>query len=375
MVFDEGVVQNHTATIYDRGGVVPLGELTRLRDVRWNRVRDDISQASVRLTSSPDCASLLGELATNRHELVLHRKGVRVWEGPITHLQYRGSDIQIGARDLLHYANRTAIKEPLSNSYPRMVSVVERALTLLRREMAMHEEPHFDSVPSLNFLPGVQAFFDDDDAQNSSTTLPYEKYVWEELDDLAHTGGLDYTMVGRNTYLYDTHTNIGEGRRLTDEDFESDVIVTIYGMELATISTVSDRRGRWASVGQDDPFYGAIELLHGTYNEDDDPDDPDFQEVSIEEMREQALRNMVGRFPLPLVVRVPQNASIRAETFEELQAYLIPGVRFPLRSTSTVKSVEQIQKLDNVSVQETSTGERISISLSPAPSVQPMEVK
>ena len=36
----------------------------------------------------------------------------------------------------------------------------------------------------LNFLPGVQAFYDDDDAQNSSTTQPYEKYVWEELDDL-----------------------------------------------------------------------------------------------------------------------------------------------------------------------------------------------
>lgn len=368
-------LQNHTVSIYDRGGVYPLGELSGLDLVRWGRVRDDISQATVRVTAQPDCSRLLANLATNRHEVIIHRKGVRSWEGPITHLQYRGNTVQITARDLLHYTNRTSIKEPLSNPYPRMVSVVKRAETLLLREMAMHEEPRHSTVPPLNLLRGVKAIYDEDDAQNSSTTRPYEKYVWEELDDLAHTGGLDYTMVGRNLYLYDTHTDIGSGRLLTDADFEQDVIVTIYGVELATISSVTDRRGRWASVGEDDAFYGAIELLHGTYNEDEDPEDPDYQEVSIEEMREQAVRNMIGRYPLPLVVRVPENSSISSRTFEELEAYMIPGVRFPLRSTSTLRSVEQVQKLDSLRVEETAGGERINVTLSAAPRLQAVTVK
>ena len=81
----------------------------------------------------------------------------------------------------------------------------------------------------------------------------------------------------------------------------------------------------------------------------------------------QADRNISGRWPQPIVVRVPDNTPLSAEVNLGINQ-LIPGVWVPLRSSGGVRELAQWQKLDKVTVsQSASEGERVSVVFSPAP--------
>src|SRR5690606_8484287 len=121
--------QTHTAYIYDRGGTRRIGALTPLTYVQWNRVLDDISNALVR-TVAPDweCAKMLSGVMPGRHELVIFRGAERVWEGPISRLAYHRDYVEIEARDIMHYAYRTVLRNGYDNSYPNIDTVINRCL-------------------------------------------------------------------------------------------------------------------------------------------------------------------------------------------------------------------------------------------------------
>jgi hypothetical protein len=53
--------------------------------------------------------------------------------------------------------------------------------------------------------------------------------------------------------------------------------------------------------------------------------------------------------------------------------FLVPGVRFLIRSDKTYRKVTQVQKLDRLVVEETGEGERISVTFSPAPGTTPWD--
>ena len=83
-------------------------------------------------------------------------------------------------------------------------------------------------------------------------------------------------------------------------------------------------------------------------------------------LTEQAARNISGRFPTPLIVRVPDNSSLSPECAVGFQQ-LVPGVWVPLRASGTCRIVTQWQKLDSVTVDVDDSGEKVSVVLSPAP--------
>ena len=62
----------HQARVYARGGVTLQLDLTPLISVRWNRKRDDISDAFVTV-GVQDCCEELGELETIVSELHIFR--------------------------------------------------------------------------------------------------------------------------------------------------------------------------------------------------------------------------------------------------------------------------------------------------------------
>jgi len=359
--------KNHRAFIYDRGGLRKIGDLGKLSLTRWERRRDDVSQATVRIpVPSAECLSAVGLAEAGRAELVIFRGADRVWEGPLTHITTEGSTIELQGRDVMHYVNRTIMRAEYDNRYPHNGKALDRVKRIMDAEMARKEALN----PPANVLPYVQYVYATapgvTDAGTASHTLPYESTVFNHIDSLAARGGLDYTVVGRKIIFFDVHQPLGQTAQVTAADFIGDPIITQYGMELATAVTFTDGKGHWGTYGGDDPYYGEWETLYQAYDENADSTDPE-DVPSVAELQSQARRTWAqGRRP-PLVVRVPDNTSLNPAGSLAISD-LVPGVWIPLSATLPGRSVSQMQKLDNMQVEETAAGgENIKVTLSPAP--------
>jgi hypothetical protein len=350
---------NHTALVYDRGGLTRLFQLEDVISVQWQRVRDDVSMADVRISSpGPECLRLLEKIEPGRHEMVIFRGTQRVWEGPITLLvEEQGVDpvISIQARDVMHYAHRLIMRNRYSNRYPHITRTVLRAENILRGEMVRREEGKED--PPINVLPHLQVVTNDDMAGTSRVTLPYQKTVFDEIDNLAAYSGLDYTVVGRRIVLFDRHVTLGRTPTVTQADFLGDVRISVFGMELATYAAVTGGNGMYGTAGGRDPYYGLWEVLDSAYDEEEDSAKP-----TQSELESQARRNLVGHNPTPLRIQVPENSQINPNGVLTMDN-LVPGTQVPVRAKLAIRQVQQYQKLNKVQVNDDAAGERIQITL------------
>lgn len=371
--------------VYDRGGEILRGELTPLLDVRWTRKRDDMSHCTIHMDSW-DAATreFLSNLRTWQHELVVFRDGVRVWEGPITRISGTHSSLEIEAQDVMAYVYRRILRQGYNDAY-RIINgqqvgqktVVQRATRIIMNCLA------YDDPNVLGYLTPIE---NSGDAKNSRVTNDFTTTAWEEVDNLAAQAGLDYVTLGRRIVLWDTHRAIGRLPEMRDGDFSDSPIVTEYGMSAANFFGVTNN----------DDVYGYATEIHSRHNDDkpgDDSDDPgptgwleqlasaygqseaeattreltreDKEKLKIT-LGEQAQRNIKGRWPPPLVVRIPDNSTLSSELNIGINQ-IVPGVWIPLRATDTIRQVAQWQKLDSMEVSEDSSGERITVVMSPAP--------
>lgn len=365
---------NNRAFLFDRGGSNRIGAFRNYQQVRWSRRRDDISSATL-IVDPNECDDVLDKMNAGRHEIVIVRNGKRVWEGPITRITEKARTIEITAHDIWHYANRTAMRAAYDNRYSttgsRVAPVTTRAHTILVNELSRKEALGY------NLLQHLRVITSDITANTSRLSYPYEWEVWEEIDYMAAKLGLDYTAVGRSMVLFGVYEDIGRTAMLTDADFQDELVVTHYGMELATHAAVSDGEGRYAAVGANHDYYGEVELVNEVYGEGvdfADPDNPTADELEAlsREMTSQAQRNLTGRLPLPAVVRVPDGTALNPNapiTMEQL----VPGVRVPVRATRLRRAYQQVQKLDTLDVTQDESGEKVSVTLSPAPGTSPWD--
>lgn len=360
----------HRAFLFDRGGERRIGELGPLSQVRWGRRRDDTSEGNIFLRS-PDsgCQKICAEIEPGRHELVIYRANQRVWEGPITRYADDGDSIEVDARDITHYLNRTIMRAGYSNAYPKVGYATTRIQKIITAELARKEALD----PPVNVIKFMQVRTHKKTARTTRRTTPYEKYVFEELDSLAARGGIDYTVVGRALYINDVNDNIGEGPTLSSGDFDGPLTMSLFGMETATYSAVTDGLGKWGAHGGTDAYYGQIELLHTIYDEETTTAQREADAITKAEMASQAQRNFSGRYPTPMLIRVPEGSSLRSDRADDLMDVLIPGVRFPIYSDKTYRKVTQVQKLDRLVVTEDASGERVSATFSPAPGTTPWD--
>jgi hypothetical protein len=352
----------HRAFIYDRGGGNRLFEVTPISRVSWERLRDDISQGQITiLDPSEDCQRQMLRVHPHRHELVIYRGSERVWEGPITLMGWHRDRIEVTAKDVMYYAYRTVMRSGYDNSYPNIQTVVQRAINVLG-ELSRKEALD----PPIDVLPYVTALTTSTDAETSKVTIPYQSTVFDDVDALAWRSGLDYTVIGRRILLFDTHTIFYTTPQVTESDFLSEIIVTQYGSEHATWAASVSASGNVGISFADgapagtDPFYGEWELVDSAYNEDG------TTAPTEDALEQQASRNLNGRNPVPLHVRVPDNSRLNPQGVLTL-AQLVPGVRVPLRATLLTFEVSQMQKLDRVLVTEDAeSGQSISVTLFPA---------
>jgi hypothetical protein len=351
---------HHTAWIMDRGGKRRIHQVKGLGLCRWERLRDDISSATVQLTGdlSSSQERILNSLEPGRHELCIYRDRVRSWEGPLGLLTFGRDSVEINAKDVMYYAYRTAMHAGYDSSYPNTEYVTTRAKRVLIAELARKEALD----PPVNILPYLVEHTPlTGDARTSAVTQPYQYTVFEHLDSLAANNGMDYTVIGRAIHLWDTsRMAMGQTRTVTENDFLGEVYVSVYGAELATSATVTDGNGAFATAGAIDPFYGEWERLATAYDESDGATPP-----TSAELQSQASRNQSGRNPTPLQVRVPDNSSLNPRGVLSVDD-LVPGVYVPLLTNLNIRKVSQMQKLHSVKFEEIPTGETISVTFTPA---------
>jgi hypothetical protein len=358
----------HTAFLFDRGGKKQIGALGPLNRVKWERRRDDISMGTVWISAvTAECAEVLGLAETNRTELVIFRGKKRVWEGPVNRITYEGSAVEIEAKDMMYYVQRTIMHNEYDSRYPNHGPVLDRIERIMTAELARKEALD----PSTNLLPHVRYIYATDpavhEARTAAHTLPYEMTVYQHIDSYAWRGGIDYTVVGRSIMFFDVHTRIGQTPMVTGDDFIGEPVITQYGAELATRVVMTDGKGHWGDAGGIDPYYGEWEVLHQAYDENaSTPDPEDDNEPSVAEMASQARRSYIQGQRPALVVRIPDNTRLNPNGVLTVDD-LVPGVWIPLTATLPGRTISQMQKLDTMSVEESAEkGETVKVTLSPA---------
>ena len=355
----------HMAFLYDRGGDQQLGLLEPMYRVRWERIRDDVSSATV-FVSTPSfaCAKMLGMAEAGRVEMVIFRGNRRVWEGPVVRVAYRGKDVEIEAHDVMHNAVRTIMRAEYDDAFPNNGLVLDRIDRIMTAEMARKEALN----PPINMLEHIQYIYATPPATDAGTaahTLPYQHTVFQHIDQYAARGGVDYTVVGRAVLFFDVHTKIGQTALVTADDFIGSPIITQYGMELGTYVAHTDGKGNYGTAGGVDPYYGEWEMLFQAYDEDAAGASPS-DIPSVAELTSQAVRTYnQSRLP-PLVVRIPDNTRLNPNGVLSIDD-LTPGVHIPLTADVPGRKITQMQKLDKMSVEEVGgKGEVVKVVLSPA---------
>jgi hypothetical protein len=356
--------------IAERGGLERYFQLEPVISYRWNRQRDAISEAFVNVsTESAACCQYMERMECGRHELVIERNGERVWEGPLTRLGFHRSYVEIEAHDVMHYAYRAIMKAAYNNAHPRIIYAVDRVVNILNGELARFESmtPPINVVSHIKKYPAVTG-----DAKTARSTKRYQRMVWEEIDEMAARGGIDYAVIGRTIMVFDSSVVIGRTKPLTEADFVDEIIVTQYGIELSTYSAVTDGEGHWGAWGKvgEDSFYGRWEILETQF--DQNTSAKTAPTATVKEMSAQAKRNASYRYPSPVVVRVPDGAQLDPRS-GLLLSDLVPGVRVPLTATLTCREVRQEQKLDKLQVEGSAEVETFRVTMSPAPGTAPWD--
>lgn len=372
-ITENDCVKGHSAYIYDRGGRTRIDQLVRLSRVEWNRDRDGVSEAAVRLTG-PSCSAnrqLINDIAEKRHEMVIFRGEDRVWEGPIWRLSDQGSQVDIVAKDVGQYLfgqplTRTWDSTAGTTATARLQEIIVWEMTHGRTARRIGggtiEIPAWEAQPTpANVVNHLVVHHFPNEARTAAKTVPQQMLVGEHLAAFARTGGLDWTTVGRAIHLWDTSRSIGRTRTLTEEDFYGPIIVTKYGADHTQIAVVTGMDGAYGEAANPEnlELYGPWTTLYTSYQQEG-TDAPTQVELDS-----QATRNTSGRSPVPMEVRIPDNSTIRLDDTLTI-ADLVPGVQVPLLATLNARNYSQLQKIDHVKVIETAEGEEVKITLSPS---------
>ena len=364
-------IQGHTIYIYDRGGMTRVAQLLDVSQVTWSRDRDGVSEATVRVEGSACSAQadVLAALEPKRSELVIFRGQDRVWEGPVWRVGWNSGHVEVNAHDIMAYILATPLSKEWDNRYRakydedgNVIEVYSQPTEVTTRigEILNYELAVWESIsPPANVKPHVQIHHSEGEARTSAYTMPFEMTVGEHIQSLGRTAGIDWTVLGRTLHVWDVSSSLGRTRTLTEADFFSEVIITAYGADMAASVYVVGRDGKYGHASAESPYYGPWTMILTAYNEEGTAD------PTQEELDSQAKRNINGRMPVPVEVRVPDNSGIRLD--ETLTIHdMVPGVQVPLLATLNARQLSQIQKIDLVTVTETPEAETIQVTLTPA---------
>jgi hypothetical protein len=350
----------HRAFVYERGGTTPVGELTPATSVRWNRIRDNISEAYAQIGTT-NCCDLLGDLRTVLHELHIERDGVEVWQGPITRIEYEWDNVKIYAEDMLWVAKRTVLRTGYDQSYPNIGNVVDRMDWLLRSQTFARNNDPWKMVPHLHPVRTT------DEPSTTRKVGAFQYYTWEDFDKYAEDNGTDYTVVGRDIYYWDVHLRWKIIASLSDDHLSQFPRIVEYGNQAATQGFVSNTEGYAGTASAPQTMldlYGDIDWLI-TNLDDSDLSAPNAAE--IESWSKTAARNIADRAPAPVAIVIPANTTLLPGAPWAVED-LVPGAWFIATATRMCRKISEWQRLHEVRVEESAPkGETVSFTAVAAP--------
>jgi len=401
-------VQGHRVSIFDRGATGRAGPLRDLSFVQWGRQRDSTSEATVRIVGDAcDAQSdFLTSLSPHRHEVVIHRGNHRAWEGPIHRIQTQKGFAEIVAHDVSEYLFQQPMTQGYSNATVdgvshsdtvtgRIEKIIQYEMSHGREQFAPNTPENAAEIPALieqgytftpvgtegwivsipaweahtppaNVLPYLNVHHWPNEARTTAVTEPLEMMVGDHLAGLARQSGIDWTTLGRSIHIWDVSRSLGRLNDMTEANFMDDVLVSMYG---------SDHAQSAYSIGQDGlygsalalrglAYYGPWTSLYTPYNEEGS------EAPTQSELNSQARRNLSGRQPVPIEVRIPDNTSIIVTPDKKPGGIkvkdLVPGVQVLLRATLGHRKLNQMQKIDSMRVTETAQGENVQVTFTPA---------
>jgi hypothetical protein len=265
-VYGGQCVEKHTAFIFDRGGTRRVGPLLDISSIRWERARDNVSEASVWIEGDAcdEQAPFLGSIRVHRHELVIFRGNERVFEGPIHRIGSFPSRMEIVAKDVSEYLFHTPLSRIWDNSSTgtgtvpvttRMEEIIEYELTTDREQIPVNGTLPITVTawenldPPINVLPYLVAHHFPNEAETAAKTVAFEMTVGDHLANYAHYGGVDWVTVGRAIHMWDVSRSLGRLQQFTQADLDSDVVVSEYGADHSQSAYV---------IGSDGVYGGAV---------------------------------------------------------------------------------------------------------------------
>jgi len=339
--------------VADRGGTNAVGTVPDVERIVVDRVRDDVSKAALRVAPLTDsCRRMLADVHPGRHEIVLYRDAVRVWEGPITRLSLSSSVVEIDAADVVWYLSRRALAFDYNFTGRRQNTCV-----FLRDMVNAHGASDFN----FNAVHIASA----DDVATAAKWNRYSRTVFEVLDKYAEDSGIDYVVIGRTIYIYDTHTRVHVLPLLTQAAFSSDLALVEYGSGLATRSVVTNGSEYSFAIADSKwlDYYGLLDHVSTNIQEGQGAADQGEADEAREEQSERTLINMV---PAPLDVLVPANSSFdpcAPVDFPDLH----PGAWAQIDAEVGFRRVVQWQRVDSIRVTVEGGSEDVAVSFSQPP--------
>lgn len=334
----------NTAWIYMKGGQVPVAPIKDPTALEWNRVLNDVSDATVDVATGQhgECCSVYGKIGTWGHEIVMFRDGERVWEGPITNIKWRRGGVSIIAQDVLARSKRKA-------TTARYVEVADQVV-----DQALLDIQDCFATNDPNVLAHVQVLGAGTGPANTRDVKVYGGYWYDQLQELSKAG-LMWTVVGRRIILWPSTVNLGTTATLLPADHMSgEVEIEEDGMELATDTVaVNDEGLAGTNYTGVDPFYGQVEML-----------------IASDGLTSAALNSVAAQHgelhrPAPLILNVPQGSVLSCDAPFGIDE-LVAGTTVPVKVDSGLcRTLLATQQLTNLKVTQNSDGEKVAVTVQP----------
>lgn len=342
----------NVASVYARGGTRYLFTLPGVASIEWGRALDGVSKATVKCTpakaeeqgvawTGPDCAGLLSLVQPWGHELVIHRDGERVWEGPIRRPLQNRAGVTIAATDVLGWADRRVT--------PGRAAAGVQALDEAEVIMAA-----LYSGSDLNVDTYIQVLGTATGALLDLDVKARSGYYGQTLATLA-SAGLYFTVVGRSIVLWSDPAVVVGRTGILDPALHivGDVETAREGDSLATGVWAVNDSGEVGADGATDAFYGVVERLLSL---------PGV--VGAPALTAAALAWRRFHYPAPESLTLPAGSTLHCDAPFPIDL-LVPGTLTPVEVHDLCWPVAQTMMLTEVKVTQDSGGERVAVTYAP----------
>lgn len=318
----------YTARVVDRGGAT-VADCTDLVSVKWERVLNDTSTATVRIVPDGDCCQQLGNVRVWRHSLLIFRNGLYVWGGPIIAPEWRDGEIELQAADISAWLARRVPHQDLV--FPDTTYTGTIAEALIDDGFDPDDPGH-----TVTQMSGTKTFQARTYQQNVGQTF-------DHLQDLAETG-IDFTVYGSTFYVLPDSFSQSIGS-LTDEDMPQGLSVAEDGTTLTTRWVVAGGQNHdvIGSAGGPDAYYGLLER----YSEQ--------TTITTVTAANAAAASKLSATDVAPVFIDTREVTISPEAPIDV-ASLVPGWSLDISTTATCRDITQRLKITGVSVTLESNG-------------------